>query len=221
MPRAMMTVLYRASAAPWAFVPYLPCRRSFFFGSTCKLTTLQRQMGRRLTSGCEPPSFSYGTGQSLGFLFTSTVVGHRVFVLSSGWLASYSGSVGGACINNYSFFFAPAAHISGCAVSKCRNTHCLQSRILKKPERTMVPTKFSACKVRNCENRVPCACGSHPTKFQALEKNYFDQQNFLPQIRTPNPRIGPGSGEQRLCWGLQRGKKTLLSLTLVCLCAVT
>ena len=59
--------------------------------STCKLTTLQRKVGRRLSSGCEPPSFSYGTGQSLGFLFTSSVVGRRVLVLSSGWLASYVG----------------------------------------------------------------------------------------------------------------------------------
>ena len=58
---------------------------------TCKLTTLQRKVGRRLSSGCEPPSFSYGTGQSLGFLFTSSVVGRRVLVLSSGWLASYVG----------------------------------------------------------------------------------------------------------------------------------
>ena len=59
--------------------------------STCKLTTLQRKVGRRLSSGCEPPSFSYGTGQSLGFLFASSVVGRRVLVLSSGWLASYVG----------------------------------------------------------------------------------------------------------------------------------
>ena len=45
----------------------------------------------------------FSTSLFLGFLFTSTV-GRRV-LLSSGWLASYSGSVGGACINNYSFFF--------------------------------------------------------------------------------------------------------------------
>ena len=36
------------------------------------------------------------------------------FVLSSGWLASYSGSVGGACINNFTFFcdsFRFATHL--------------------------------------------------------------------------------------------------------------
>ena len=45
-------------------------------------------------------------GQVIRFSFTSTVVGRRVFVLSSGWLASYSGSVGGACINNTTVFFS-------------------------------------------------------------------------------------------------------------------
>ena len=53
-----------------------------------------------------PPSFSYDTGKitiSLPFCL-STVVGRRVVVLSSGWPASYSGSVGRcACINNYGF----------------------------------------------------------------------------------------------------------------------
>ena len=74
--------------------------------STCKLTTLQRKVPPRLTSGCVPPSFSYGTGQSLGFLFTSSVVGRRVLVLSSGWLASYVGqSEVPALITSLFFFF--------------------------------------------------------------------------------------------------------------------
>ena len=34
-------------------------------------------------------NFCYG--QSLGFLFTSSVVARRVLVLTSGWLASYVG----------------------------------------------------------------------------------------------------------------------------------
>ena len=47
-------------------------------------------MGRRrvvLTSDCVPPSFCYGKGKSLSFLFTSTVVGRRVHP----GLASYVG----------------------------------------------------------------------------------------------------------------------------------
>ena len=54
--------------------------------------------------------------------FTSTVVGRRV-VLSSGWLALYSGSVG-ACINNNFFLFLNIKHQPhqngpGCAYFLC------------------------------------------------------------------------------------------------------
>ena len=74
-------------------------------GVTCTLTTLQQQMDRLLTSGCEPPSFSYGTGQSLGFLFASTVVGPQGILCFhlDGWHRTVGKSE--ACINNYSFFF--------------------------------------------------------------------------------------------------------------------
>ena len=51
----------------------------FFSFLFCKLTTLQRKVGRRLSSGCEPPSFSYGTGQSLGFLL-------HLLLLAAGYL---------------------------------------------------------------------------------------------------------------------------------------
>ena len=51
------------------------------------VTTLQRQMGRRLTSCCAPITYS----TSLGFLLTSTVTDHGVFVLSYGCLVSYVG----------------------------------------------------------------------------------------------------------------------------------
>ena len=40
-------------------------------------------------------------GQVIRFPFY-VYLGRRVLVLSSGWLASYSGSVGGACVNNHS-----------------------------------------------------------------------------------------------------------------------
>ena len=58
----------------------------------------------RLTSGCEPPSFSYGTGKSLGFLFIYCCwsLGISAFIRMA---SIVRGSVGGACINNYSFFF--------------------------------------------------------------------------------------------------------------------
>ena len=73
---------------------------------TCKLTSLQRKMGRRLSSGCEPPSFSYGTGQSLGFLFTSSVVGRRVLCAFRGWQRQ-SVPASTTTVLFYSHFFPP------------------------------------------------------------------------------------------------------------------
>ena len=47
----------------------------------------------------------YGPGRSLGFHFTSTVVGRRVLVLSSGWLASYVGQSEVPASTTTVFFF--------------------------------------------------------------------------------------------------------------------
>ena len=62
----------------------------------------------RLTSGCAPLFLlRYGKVIRFPFLFYTFCLSAGYFVLSSGWLASYSGSVGSACINNYSLSVKP------------------------------------------------------------------------------------------------------------------